>query len=563
MGSSEPVFAASGSFGFPVYDYHSKIYIDVFDEFTSNLVGDCEVSVFSIIERQTQKMMKQLGGFKTTFIESGDKKVTILETLKSLNSNDECEWVNLHDDVGDCVGKVLLAAEFKEDNLMQCISTAPPEDDCLSSEFTLEGLKNASVRISKLIKIKNDLLVKHQRILQFERYHESIGVLVGSIAFCLYFNAEYIPMYMSGFVLGLFVYNLNRRINGSSIIHLLHDQDASTLERQIGKLRVAVVGGTNLMGKSKLYGTQKIAPLVRCFYVPLDEEEVKKDAANKGTIKIQEKQQELREKKHVLPTRSIAELSKEATEKAKASINKIRAGDSNQFYTHRYYIGRTVTVENTTEPLFQSAQTQQDSSRGGKFDEAMSKKMKEARKWINARSKLRKAGVKDAVLHNVTSSWKHEDGVVDWHCLKYPILQETFETNKKVRKWSECQGALHFDIMSAHDLLSETFIGRCSIPMSKLVDKPRGGVQSLIDVTLEAVDAKKNKVGEVRLRLQFKLPFISEPFTELDRMNMESLQEMLDTERDLGLVGRVKKVRASAQRGRQRGSGAKSSFFFF
>jgi hypothetical protein len=52
------------------------------------------------------------------------------------------------------------------------------------------------------------------------------------------------------------------------------------------------------------------------------------------------------------------------------------------------------------------------------YQKSFSKKLLDARKWVNARSKLRKAGVKDAVLHNVASSWKHEDGTIDWHCLK-------------------------------------------------------------------------------------------------------------------------------------------------
>ena len=80
---------------------------------------------------------------------------------------------------------------------MQCFSTRPPEDDTLSTEFTLEGLRHASTRISKLIKIKNDLMEQHQKILQFERYGLSLCWMFGSIIMCLRFDAEYLPMYAS------------------------------------------------------------------------------------------------------------------------------------------------------------------------------------------------------------------------------------------------------------------------------------------------------------------------------------------------------------------------------
>jgi hypothetical protein len=530
----EPNFESNAPFEFPVFDYHSKIYIDLFDEFTSNLIGDCEVSVFSIIERQSQKVMKQLGGFKTTFLEAQDKKITIQETLRSLNSNDAYEWVELHDALGMVVGKVLLNASFDEDNVKQCFSTAPPEDDTLSSEFTLDGLKNASIRISKLIKIKNDLMARHQRILQFDSYIESCTWLFGSIAFCLFFNAEYLPMYMSGIFLLTFLYNLKCRIDGSSIIHLLHDLDGSTLERQIGNLRVAVVSCEGLEANSRLFSsTSRIDPLVRCFYVPLDEMEMRRQLAEQEQAKKDEKQAELREKKHAIP---ISEM-------ARQSMKQLRPKERSAYWTHRFYIGRTVTLENTPNPQFQTAQAPDKDGNGGKYEESMSKKMLAARKWINARSSLRKSGVKDAVLHNVTSSWKHEDGLIDWHCLKYPVLQETYENNKKVQKWSQSTGMIHFDVMSAHGGLSEKFIGRAVVPVVKLVDKGRGGIQKLVDTTADVIDTKNNKMGEIRVRLQLKLPFISDPFTELDRMNMESLMEMLDNERDLGLVGKVKKVR--------------------
>ena len=58
--SFEPNFEGRAKpFIFPVYSYQSKLYIDLFDEFTSNLIGDCSISIFSVVEKQTQKMMKR------------------------------------------------------------------------------------------------------------------------------------------------------------------------------------------------------------------------------------------------------------------------------------------------------------------------------------------------------------------------------------------------------------------------------------------------------------------------------------------------------------------------
>jgi hypothetical protein len=384
----EPCFENNTApFEFPVYDYHSKVYIDLFDEFTSNLIGDCDVSIFSIVERQTQKQMRQLGGFKTTFLQSDDKKVTILETLKSLNTNDDYEWVDLHDARGEVVGKIMVNARFDENNLKQCFSTRPPEDDTLSTEFTLEGLRHASTRISKLIKLKNDFMEQHQKVLQFERYRVSFGWLFGSITVCLNFDAEYLPMcgaserragnrerserkaelaaaahqlptptgayrrqklpslalallacsvrspltfcsrrYMSGFFLAVFLYNLKCRIDGSSIIHLLHDQEANTLSRQIGKLRVAVVGCEGLNANSRIFGNaSRIDPLVRCFYVPQDEDELKKEQQEREAAKVEAKKEEMRDKKHAIPIQ----------EQARNRMNTVLGRRPSHVWSHR------------------------------------------------------------------------------------------------------------------------------------------------------------------------------------------------------------------------------------
>ena len=159
--------------------------MDLFDEFTSNLIGDCSISIFSVVERQTQRMMKNLGGLRAKFLDvkahefsnEGEKKVTVLETLKSLSTKDTAEWVDLTDSRESVVGKVLVSVKFEE-KVMTCFSKQPPErrleraNEAGEKEFALEALKDASVRISKLMRIRTEVEIMHQRVLQFERPFE-------------------------------------------------------------------------------------------------------------------------------------------------------------------------------------------------------------------------------------------------------------------------------------------------------------------------------------------------------------------------------------------------------
>jgi hypothetical protein len=190
---------------------------------------------------------------------------------------------------------------------------------------------------------------------------------------------------------------------------------------------------------------------------------------------------------------------------------------------HRYYIGRTQTIQNTTTPYFQNQPVGEGNGSEDSPTTITKKNIQKtataAKSWFIARSRLRKAGVRDAVLHNVTSSWKHDDGVVDWHCLKYPILQETENKGKKVKKWEHISSNLHFDLIHA-GTAGEKFLGRAILPMSALVQRG-GGIQGMKDLELKFYAGKGKEVGKLRVRLQVKLPNVGADFTELDRMNME------------------------------------------
>ncbi|GMH73495.1 hypothetical protein TrLO_g10599 [Triparma laevis f. longispina] len=490
-------------FNFPVYQYQSKLYIDLFDEqFTSNLIGDTSISLFSIIEKQTQKAMKRVGGLRAKFLEvkanefsnEGERKVTILETLKSLNTNEEYEWVDLTDSRDSVVGKVCINVKFDE-RVMTCFSKKSPESrqriEVEEKEFALEALKEASVRISKLARIKTELEIMHQSILNFERFWESVAWLVGSIAICLRFDSEYLPFYLGSMFIVMMLYNLRERVRGTTILHLLHESEGSGVNRRIGKLRIAVQSA-EIKDKK---GVSGVDPLVRCYY-------------------------------------------------STPTGNEEREGEKGANSAHRHYIGRTKTLEKTFTPNFQSPE-EKNEDRGKKENEqSFTKTVAAGKKWWIARSKLRKAGVRDAVLHNVTSAWKHNDGEIDWHCLKYPILQEVegTGTKKKALGWNMIQSLLHFDLHHAGKA-GERMLGRASVPVKALVSNHSGGIQDLRNVEIDVANLHGEKVATVRVRLQLKLPQAGSSFSELDRMNMESLEEMLDNERELGIVGRVKKVR--------------------
>jgi len=340
------------------------------------------------------------------------------------------------------------------------------------------------MRISKLMRMRNEFEVWYRRILEFEQPFRSTCWLVGSVVFFLTMDPEYLPFHMAGLMICVFLHNLKARIDGSSVLHLLHDPQSSGLRRTIGKLRVAVVSASEL-DKEKVW-TGKLDPLVRCYY-------------------------------------SIGECSDPTHGYHEEQTNNdyTTSSGSNQ---HRYYIGRTQTIQNTTTPYFQNQMV--GGEENDKATDAATKNIKNIQKkaayaktWFIARSRLRKAGVRDAVLHNVTSSWRHEDGAVDWHCLKYPILQETENKGKKVKKWEDISSSLHFDLHHAGSA-GEKFLGRAILPMSALINKG-GGIQKMKDLELKFYSSKGKEMGKLRVRLQLKLPDVGAEFTELNRMNME------------------------------------------
>jgi hypothetical protein len=167
--------------------------------------------------------MKGVGGLRAKFLEvkanefsnEGERKVTILETLKSLNTNDDYEWFDLTDSRDSVVGKVSINVKFDE-KVMTCFSKQSPESrqriEVDEKEFALEALKDASVRISKLARLRTELEVMHQSILNFERFWESVAWLVGSIVICLRFDSEYLPFYIGSMFIGMMLYNLRERV---------------------------------------------------------------------------------------------------------------------------------------------------------------------------------------------------------------------------------------------------------------------------------------------------------------------------------------------------------------
>ena len=192
-----------------------------------------------------------------------------------------------------------------------------------------------------------------------------------------------------------------------------------------------------------------------------------------------------------------------------------------------YYIGRTPTIENTQSPNFQTPQKEMRNAA--------------AKNWYIARSRVRKMGVKDAALHNVTSCWKHEGGQVDWHCLKYPILQPVGK--KKTKRWSDSSASLHFELLHA-GAAKEKILGKATLQVKDLItDEKSGGVQILNDSELPLLDAKGRAMGVLRVRTQVKLPLPRKEFTEMDRINMETLEAMLENEEHHGIISSLKKVR--------------------
>lgn len=93
-----------------------------------------------------------------------------------------------------------------------------------------------------------------------------------------------------------------------------------------------------------------------------------------------------------------------------------------------------------------------------------------------------------------------------------------------------------------------------------LTDARGGGVQELKDVILPLQPGNKlsgsrsenggrqrrttiGSLGSLRVRLQLKVQERNEEFTEMDKMNQDRLEEMLTDEKELGIVGKLNKVK--------------------
>lgn len=471
---------------FDCFSYQSEVFINLIDEFTSNLIGTGKIPVFGIIEKKTQYQYKSFGGMRKEMIFKGGKRMELSETLKNLQTPpDDYEWVQLKDGKGNITGKVLVSVQFDDENLLECFSPREPSrvgEDVDKQSFKVESLRVVLVRCAKIYKWKQHLYEYKAKIVGFHDTRVSLAWLFGSLLFCYCFDAEYLPCYVGLFTCFFMLNNLKKRMSGSSIMHLLQDEKSSHINRFVGKLRIAVDRCENLPYASKR--NNNVDPLVRVW---------------------------------------------------------LSCGLS-----VRNYIGRTRTCKDTCSPMFQKAHFESNSRQST---------IHKGKQWLLSRSM--KTNVRDAALHNVTSSWKHEDGRIDWHCLKYPILQDVANENSthaKVLSWDNSFSQLEFDVAHASQR-GELLLGRVKIPITDLLSDSRGGgVQELREFNMEIQPvAKEGKevstleqgrnLGTLRVRVQLKVEERGQEFTELDKMNQDRLEDMLNDEVELGIVGKLNKVK--------------------
>lgn len=257
---------------FPCYSYQSHLYLDLIDEFSSNLIGSGSIPVFGVIEKKTQFQYRKLGGMRKEMIMTGGRRMELKETLMNMqNPPTEYEWVDVKDSKGNTTGMVYVNVQFHDENIVECFSKRPPNtrdegvgDERKEKSFKVESLRLVLVRCVTIYKWKQHIYDWRDKILQFHNGRVSLMWLVGLLVGCLTFDAEYLPTYCgAGFVMFM-LSNLKKRMSGSSILHLLQDEKSSSINRFVGKLRIAVDSCEELRGVST-WKSKKCDPLVRVW----------------------------------------------------------------------------------------------------------------------------------------------------------------------------------------------------------------------------------------------------------------------------------------------------------
>ncbi|OQR95285.1 hypothetical protein THRCLA_22163 [Thraustotheca clavata] len=152
---------------------------------------------------------------------------------------------------------------------------------------------------------------------------------------------------------------------------------------------------------------------------------------------------------------------------------------------------------------------------------------------------------KDAVLHDVEEVWKRDDGTVDCHAFKYPILQpiriNPVTELEEILPWEECPGIIRFDVVQENAMTSNRLLGQICFPVKELVTSSRlGGTQveiertiPLINTPLDAVVDDDNEIEakpSLTVRLQLTLRDPSKPVTLKERLASEALYSVMEME---------------------------------
>jgi len=94
-------------------------------------------------------------------------------------------------------------------------------------------LRVVLVRVREIYKWKQQIYDYKAHVVGFYSVKLSTSWLFGSLLFCWFFNAEYLPAYLSLFFVAFMLNNLKSRISGSSIMHLLQVSERSEAKRAV------------------------------------------------------------------------------------------------------------------------------------------------------------------------------------------------------------------------------------------------------------------------------------------------------------------------------------------
>ncbi|KDO33660.1 hypothetical protein SPRG_19273 [Saprolegnia parasitica CBS 223.65] len=147
---------------------------------------------------------------------------------------------------------------------------------------------------------------------------------------------------------------------------------------------------------------------------------------------------------------------------------------------------------------------------------------------------------KDAVLHDVEEAWKRDDGSVDQHAFKYPILQPV-RTNpitelEELVPWEACPGILRLDVVQENAMTSRKLLGQVRYPIKDLVTSSRiGGPQVEVERALPLLntpltDVEGDDVPTLTVRVQLTLRDPTKPVSWKERLASEALYSVMEIE---------------------------------